>query len=357
MKRSEQEVLHATMVRWKPTMTSDLMEPMPPPRPSQGEDESRLAWARYWQAGALHSCATSFSGNYDGPIADFWRSVFAPLSPGDRVLDVASGNGALARMLIDTRTEASITCDSVDLAPVTPAWLSALPPGQAARVRFFGSMHAEALPFTEGTYALAISQFGLEYTDLDRSVPELLRVLRRPATFAAVIHHIGSRPLQMAAEELRHIAWALQPDGLMARASRMLEPMARAATEAGRRSLATDAGALDAREQFNACQRELSDIASRSPCPDILYELREAIATVISTATARGEQVARTALQGVGQAVADNRARLTDMGRAAMDEPKLQSLLLRLGPSTAQRVVRLDHSGHLMGWAVQVTLA
>ena len=38
-------------------------------------------------------------------------------------------------------------------------------------------------------------------------------------------------------------------------------------------------------------------------------------------------------------------------------EAKLQALLQRLGPSKAQQVVRLEHSGHLMGWAVQITLA
>lgn len=334
-------------------MTSDLT---PLQRPSQAEG-SRLAWTRYWQAGALHSCATSFTGNYEGPIADFWRAVFARLAPGDRVLDVASGNGALARLLLDTRQEPSISCDSVDLAPVAPAWLGTLPSSQGARVRFFGSTRAEELPFADGTYALATSQFGLEYTELDRSVAELRRVLRRPAALAAVIHHVGSRPLQMAAEELRHVDWVLQPEGLLACAFEMLEPMARAATEAGRRSLASDANARHARDRFNACQRELSDRASRSACPDLLIELRGAIATVIEMAVARGEAEARAALEGVRQAVADDRARLHDMGRAAMDEAKLRALLHGLGPPASHRVAPLEHSGHLMGWAVQATLA
>lgn len=323
---------------------------------SPDAEESRRAWNHYWKAGHLHSCATSFGGNYEGPIADFWRRVFAGLAPGDRVLDIASGNGPLAQLLIEARKEPSIACDCVDLAPVAPAWVGALPPSHRGRVSFFGETRAEALPFGSGTYALAISQFGLEYSTLNDSVPELLRVLARPSRLAAIVHHVDSRPVRLATEEARHIDWTLQPEGLLACAFSMLRPMAQAATEAGRRALASDAVALATRERFNAVQRDLTGRATASSCPDLLYELRDAIASVLELARTRGEAAAKTALRGIELAVLDDRARLRDMRAAAMDETKLRSTLAQLGPAAPPIVDRLEHSGHLMGWSVEVAL-
>lgn len=326
---------------------------------SQGpaaSDESRYAWARYWHTGALHSCATSFDGNYEGPIAEFWRGVFAGLLAADQVLDVGCGNGPLAKLLIETRPEPSICCSCVDLAPVAPDWLDAVLPTQRQRVRFFGGTRAEAMPFADGRFALAISQFGLEYSDLAASVPELLRVLARPSRLAAVVHHVGSHPVRLAGEELRHVEWVLQAEGLIACAFGMLRPMALAATEAGRRTLATDAAALQMRERFNAQQRELSERASASFCPDLLFELRTAVASVIEMARTRGEGAARAALHGVEQAVRDNGVRLRDMRNAAMDETRLRSTLALLTPRAQCEVARLEHAGHLMGWSVRAAL-
>lgn len=347
------------MVRWAPTMThapDKAVTADPATTAPAASEDSRRAWTHYWSSGALHSCATSFGGNYEGPIADFWRRVFASLGAGDRVLDIASGNGPLAQLLIQSRAEPSITCDCIDLAPVAPTWLGALPPTQRARLRFFGETRAEALPFEPGSYALAVSQFGLEYSALADSMPELRRVLARPSRLAAIVHHVDSRPVRLAAEELRHIEWALQPGGLFVCARGMVRPMAQAATEAGRRALAADAEALAMRGRFNAVQRDLSDRAAASFCPDLLHELRSAIASVLEIARTRGEGEAQAALRGVEVAVRDDRARLRDLGAAAMDEARLRAVLRQFDPDARPVIGLVEHGGHLMGWAVELSL-
>lgn len=319
-------------------------------------DETRAAWERYWRAGALHSCATSFSGNYDGPMGGFWRVVYAGLAPGDAVLDVASGNGALPRLLLDTRTEPSITCDAIDLAPVSPDWPQALPAGDRARVRFHGNTQAESLPFVDGSFSLAVSQFGLEYTDLASSVPELLRVLRRPALVALVVHHADSRLVEMAVEERSHVAWFLQPGGLHDCTLRLLPLMARAATPGGRAELAADPEAADVRATFNRWQRELSARAERSPCPDLLHELRDAIIAAVQAAPAHGEAVAAAQMGAARRAVTDNDLRLADLCRVARDKAGLDEMLALFGPAARQSVEPLRQGGHLVGWAVRMRL-
>lgn len=47
------------------------------------QQQRRDSWSRYWAGGALHSCATSFDGNYDDAIGEFsWRAVCATLRGG-----------------------------------------------------------------------------------------------------------------------------------------------------------------------------------------------------------------------------------------------------------------------------------
>ena len=66
-------------------------------------DPRRQAWSSYWAQGALHSCTGSFDARYSGAIGAFWDAVVAEIPPGSRVLDLATGNGALPLRLWSTR--------------------------------------------------------------------------------------------------------------------------------------------------------------------------------------------------------------------------------------------------------------
>lgn len=325
-----------------------------PPTTSADAAASRSAWASYWRSGALHSCATSFRGNYGGAIADFWRSSFDALQPGDRVLDLATGNGAIAQLLITHRPEADICCDAIDLAPVAPAWLQELPPAQRARVRFHGGTAAEHLPFEDGRFALVVSQYGLEYTALEQSVPELRRVMQASARAALLVHHADARPVTLARDEVGHIGWLLEPHGLLDAAGAMLPLLARAATAAGRAALAQDTQALQHRQQFNALQQALQRRAEGAPCPDVLFEAREALAALLDMAARQGAAAAQARLPLLRTHLEDSRVRLQDLLRCALDAAAIAALAARLGSPQQAQVQPLHEGPWLMGWTVRI---
>jgi SAM-dependent methyltransferase len=328
-----------------------------PPGPiDRPEDESRReVWARYWSSGALHSCAGTYAGDYGGAIAAFWHEVFAALLPGQRVLDLATGNGALPHLLLSCRPQADVHCDAVDLSPVAPAWAASLPLPQRERIRFHGGARAEALPFGDGRFDLVVSQYGFEYCRLDEAASELQRVLAPGGVVAMVLHHAGSRPVALARDELAHIDWLSQPAGLLDTAALLLEPMARAATEAGRRSLATDTRAVALREQFNQRQRELSQRAAAALCPDVLHEVREALAQVLAAATQQGEAPARLRLARVHQHLADSALRLRELCSCALDDRRIDALATRLArPGATVRRAQVVEGPAVMGWSLQI---
>ena len=317
--------------------------------------ERQAVWSRYWAQGAEHSCGGSYSGRYGGVIAGFWHARMAALPAGTRVLDLATGNGALPRLLLDACPDAGVVCDAVDLADVRPAWLASLPQAQRERLRFHGGCAAESLPFGGGRFDLVISQYGLEYSELDRSLPELLRVLAPGGAVALVLHHNQGRPVQLAAIEIEHILWLLAPGGLLETTRELLPCLALAATAEGRAALAKDTRANALRTTFNALQGELkarAEVGSGDGA-DVLFEARDASAGLLPLAAQQGAEAAQTAWLGVQQWLQDSLLRLRELRSHALDAERVQAIAKRLaGNGTDLQVGTLREQEHLMGWAV-----
>lgn len=321
-------------------------------------DERSAVWTRYWSHGAAHSCGGSFGERYEGALAQFWRSAFGALAQGARVLDIATGNGALPQLLVDFDPEGKFSCDAVDLATPAPAWAEQLAPARRAQLRFHGQQGAEALPFGDGQFDLVMSQYGLEYTDLARSVPELLRVCAASGALRLVCHDVKARPVLLAITELEHLAWMSASDGLLDAAHAMIEPMTRAASPQGRAWLATDVGANAVRERFNDLQEQLGRMAEKSNCPDALLEVRQALAGVLELALREGAARSEAALAALRQQLADSALRLRELRDYALDA----DAAARLGQALAAgggklEIGQITERDVLMGWSISVERA
>lgn len=314
-------------------------------------------WSRYWSGGPLHSCATSYADNYGGALGAFWRDVFADLKPGEHVLDIATGNGALPHLLLQCRPAADVMCDAVDAAAIDPAWVRDLPPSQRQSLHFHPGVAAERLPFGDGVFDLIVSQYGLEYSDLERSVPELRRVLAPAGRIAMILHHSHSRPVQLARDEIAHIDWLLSHEGLFDLTERLLAPIALAATEAGRRTLAGNARATADRSRFNQLQDALSQRLTVAVCPDVLYEARTALAHVLSTSAHRGEQISAEELARLRNYLSDQRLRLVQLCEVALDKPHMQAVAAQLrGPAPAH-IAPICEGPWIMGWTLRIAMS
>ena len=326
-----------------------------PTEPAAPLDERRAVWSRYWAGGALHSCGGSFDGNYSGEIREFWREAFAPLGAGARLLDIATGNGPIPKLMLDLRPGVDVQCDAVDLASVAPAWPQSLPAPDRARLRFHQGVQAERLPFADAGFDLVVSQYGLEYSDLETSVPELLRVLKPAGRVRLVVHHAEALPVKLGFEELRHLDWLQSPQGLLAATAAMLAPMARAATPEGRAALRDDPAAQAVRRGFDRLQVERETRAAGSPCPDVLNEVATWIAQAFQAAHTGGEAQGQAALAGIQRALDDSRLRLQELCDHALDESAARALCLKLEENGQRRASAepLQQQGRLMAWAIR----
>jgi len=321
-------------------------------------DARQAVWSRYWSHGAAHSCGGSYGNRYEGALADVWRAAFAALAPGARLLDIATGNGPLPRLLLDFDAGGTSSCDAVDLAALAPAWVGDLAPDQRARVRFHGNQPAETLPFATASFDVVMSQYGLEYTDLARTVPELLRVLKPDGQVHLVLHHAQARPVVLAQAELEHLAWLGRPDGLLDTVAALMPALELAGSEAGRARLAGDAAANAARARFNALQSEATALAAASSCPDVLLETREDLAGILNLTMAHGAAAGRDALSRMRADLDDSALRLSELRQYALDEQRARALCAALAGSAGQGTLALlEDQGQLMGWSIRVARA
>ena len=217
-----------------------------------GQEDER--WAEFWRSGALTSLPDAYAGNYAGAVREFWREQFSRLERGARVLDIGTGNGAIALLAARHGAEHRLGFEihAIDRASIDPG--TSLD-GEAAKlargVHFRGNVGVESLPFEDAGFDLITSQYALEYTRIEQSARELARVLAPGGRLALLLHRSDARPVIGAREAVSQVI-SIQDSGLLAAAGKLFERMA-ANRAAGRpaAALAEDREAEAAREAVN----------------------------------------------------------------------------------------------------------
>ena len=168
----------------------------------------RGIWSRYWHYDRIASCFDGAgAGNYDARVAGSWRTFFAALPDGSRILDLCTGNGAAALIAAEIGREQAkgFAIHAVDQADIDPPAYVTRHAKDLAAIRFLPATRVEALPFADASFDAVISQYGIEYSDLVRSLPEAVRVLAPGGRLRLVVHAVEG---EVAAEARTVIAEA-----------------------------------------------------------------------------------------------------------------------------------------------------
>jgi ubiquinone/menaquinone biosynthesis C-methylase UbiE len=145
-------------------------------------------WSLFWQQGHSTTFGDYFKQGYEGAVANWWQSFLVTLEAGDSVLEVACGNCSLLPALIDSGIDARYI--GVDIADVKPSAVAEQRLCESnVEVRLHSATPAENIPEPDGSVTLIASVFGIEYSDLDRSLAEVLRLLKSGGQFCALLHH------------------------------------------------------------------------------------------------------------------------------------------------------------------------
>ena len=267
------------------------------------------AWDSFWRYDRLSSFhAAPGAPNYGPPIADGWSAFFAKLPDGARVLDLCTGNGAIAVMAVAADKGFAVT--GADLADVRPTAFVTRNLDELKQVEFLAGTPAEHLPLDDRSVDAVISQYGIEYSDLDRSILEAVRVLAPCGGLRFAMH---------AAE------------GSVARDTRLAITDADFLIDLGLNYLATHCGeGPSALAAFNAA---LKAIADRAPTATDQAMLANVHRTLCNTYDHRRLELPDTAnhLDAEIRAHRDRQSALLNAAQSLDDMHRLSDRLTQLG--------------------------
>ncbi len=317
-------------------------------------------WDRYWAYGNLHSFSQVTRGNYGGDIAAFWQERFETLPDGACVVDVATGNGAVALLALDTAaaTGRRFTVHGTDLAAIDPVTQVTEEDvrERLARIHFHPRIPAEALPFADATVDLVCSQFGLEYSDTARSIPELARVLRPGGHAALILHHGDSSFVRSARDEARGIDYVVDDARVYLKTRNFLRALAETRSPRGGSSRSLPPKAAKKRRAVDEAINSIQTVARGQSNPRVLLGPPNYVQEVLAMIGKVGPNEALGWLEEARQRVVAMRQRLADMQAAACTEEDIATIEGQLdaaGFTAVRTAVLEDENGAVTGWRME----
>lgn len=229
-----------------------------------GSNPDAQCWSDYWGQGALTTFSEgNFEQGYEGPIVDFWKGVLESLPADGRILDLATGNGALPLLFAEHASSIgkSWHITGVDFARLEPGVLDRAIASSSLKsnVQLLGETPMESTGLPDGSYDLITSQFGIEYGDLPSIVSEARRLLRRAGSLALVMHHPESKVVQFAERDFLQTRMVIEEERFDRKVTELAKATASASDAQSRKRLRYNPEAERWRQQVNRSIARLSE--------------------------------------------------------------------------------------------------
>lgn len=304
------------------------------------------AWDQYWRDGRLASCGGAGGTNYQPAIIEGWRELFAQLPHSSRILDACTGNGAIARIAAEVAVARGVhfSIDAFDSAAIAP---DKVPPGRGrGMISFRGHVTAENTPYAANRFDCVVAQYAIEYTELERSLVEMVRVSKSGARVRFVIHAKEGIVVAAARSQLNDVDRLFRTCDIFSSARRLAGLRANAAPEDGVRR-----AALDYRQEA----QKLAQAAKSAVEPEMYRDTCNVIAQALSLQVRIGSSPVLNKIAEVEASVKAHAARLAAMLHAARDQAQAQDIAAHAQalwgkPFQCTRVLNAQNA--LIGWAV-----
>lgn len=169
-----------------------------------------IAWSVYWAQDQLHSCVPAAQTNDQQCLVDLWQKFAKTLASDAKVLDLATGNGAVPVVLLGANPEIQVI--AVDRAEIDPTQFVSDTP-ELHKVEFHPNVDIQRLPFEDDTMDAITSQFGIEYAGLLDAIEAALPKLKSNGELLFVIHNTDSEILATSAKKIVELEQLLKSNG------------------------------------------------------------------------------------------------------------------------------------------------
>lgn len=156
-------------------------------------------WSDYWQQQkAVNSFAQGQAAvGYQGEVLAWWQQLWQQLPAQALLVDLGCGNGGLALAALQYAASYNLSwhVHGVDAAAIAPLqhWTPSEPLfALLSRIHFHSECPMEQLPFAPASIDFCMSQFALEYSDMQQTLVQAKPLLRAQGKVAGILHHVDS---------------------------------------------------------------------------------------------------------------------------------------------------------------------
>ncbi|MEM8626715.1 MAG: methyltransferase domain-containing protein [Pseudomonadota bacterium] len=311
-----------------------------------------------------------FAANYDGEIADFWQSVLEPLATGSVVVDLATGNGAVALLAAAwARGEGvDLAITGVDSATIGKEQVRSARPELGSDlddIALVGNTPLEATGLATASVDLVTSQYGYEYGDTAAGSIETARILKPGGRLAMVLHNTESAILKQAHEGLAQVAFCLDEERMLSLAQRMVK-MFRALKAGGQGpgGLHWSPGALKVREALIDASERIEKRANTPVARSTDAGFIQFFLPSVMQLAERAREFDTATLEGAWRSIEAEtetyRHRMADLRSAALDEAGIARVASELETAGLEDIVYtplIYRQVTLIGWKLTANKA
>ncbi|MCB2106439.1 MAG: methyltransferase domain-containing protein [Rhodobacteraceae bacterium] len=162
-------------------------------------------WDSYWHDSRLHSNVAEIGPAVETALETHWRQFFDEVPNRSAILDLGCGNGAVASVAVQAGRDSgkSFEVHGVDAAAIDPPKFVTKMADVLSAVQFKPRTAMEALPYAAGQFNAVVSQFAVEYGDLNKIAQEIGRVLAPGGLFCSISFAANSPPVVQSASKMR----------------------------------------------------------------------------------------------------------------------------------------------------------
>jgi ubiquinone/menaquinone biosynthesis C-methylase UbiE len=287
------------------------------------------AWSRYWRSAQLAACMGGEDGNYAGVIRSSWESYFENAGEGARILDLATGNGAIALIAaaVSRDKNRDFEVHGVDIAELAPEAATRGQEELLEAIQFHSHTSIESLPFDDKSVDVISSQYGIEYANATAVLEECARVLKVKGRIMMITHSIDSVVMKQTEIDLDDSQLLIESLDIVNKFKQLLE------VEMSRDSIVFDNEPERAMTSFQQAAAQVVQIVSSRDEKqiDFLNQVMHRFGQIYQQRNEDGLPVALENTLDVQHEIDAHRSRLLDLKQSALSPVDLGQWKDRMG--------------------------
>ena len=305
-------------------------------------------WERLYRTGAIAACPTTEDGGIDGNLCACWDAFFDSLPDTARVLDLATGNGALAGLAAAAARGRPWQIHACDAARIDPLQDVADAATRLAGIQFHPQQPNERLPFPDAHFDAVVGLYALEWGDTAATLAEVARALRPGAQAQFVLAHADAPMVQAAAVAAREALMALDELALFPRLQALLaEPLGPAAAQRA---------GMDVQSAIRTLKQALPAAQARGGGRMLALAL-ETIRDLLAERSQTGPRATQVRLAAAEARLRDGARRIAELAENACDDARIAVIAgeaKAAGLRVLARAPVWQQGQVLVGWRLQL---